>query len=145
MKSLTQHLTEAFQPVLFPDPDYAYVFTIIKPGFLDKAQDIIDIFAKHDWQIEAMRTTKLLRSQAEDLYSIHKDEEWYDNLCDYMSSDLSQAIIYKRLSSNRTDQFEEVAKLKDDIRNMWGIDDCRNVMHSSDSFANMEHEAKIYF
>lgn len=122
------------------------IFTIIKPGFLDYSDRIITMFANEGWVIDKMTAKKLLLSEAKELYKVHKDKDFYNDLCEYMSSGLSRAIIYKRKGSKTSNEtFEEVGKLKDKIRDKWGIDDCKNVMHSSDKLSAMEHESSIYF
>lgn len=127
------------------NPSGEYIFTVIKPGFLDKAQDIIDIFKKAGWNVGQTIIKQLTLKEAHELYNVHKKEKWYDDLCEYMSSGPSRAIIYQRPGRITEDTFKSVEKLKDDIRERWGVDDCRNVMHSSDSMSGMEHEKSIYF
>lgn len=121
------------------------IFTIIKPGFLDKSQKIIDLFKARGWDVLMTTTKQLLLSQAHELYAVHKNKDFYDDLCEYMSSDRSMAIIFERPGRTDKSTFEEVKNLKDTIRKRWGIDDCKNVLHSSDSFSAMTHEMGIYF
>ncbi len=138
MKTLTQHLLESMD-------NRTWIFTIVKPGFLEYTPDIINIFKKHGWSVAKVRTTKLLRSQAVDLYHPLSKEDFFPNLCDYMSSGLSTAIIYEHPTLPQKEAYKVVADIKDGIRDKWGVDDCRNVMHSSDSYSNMERESSIYF
>ena len=121
------------------------IFTIIKPGFLQYTQDILDIFAKDGWKMSKTTIKTLTLSEAKQLYKVHRNEDWYDSLCDYMSSGPSRAIIFERPGQQDKGTYDAVAKIKDDIRDKWAIDDCRNVMHSSDSMTTMEHESGIYF
>ena len=60
-----------------------------------------------------------------------------------MSSDLSRAFIFYKTS--KSDQFKEATTLKDKVRKTWGESDMRNVVHSSDSQENMDHESAVYF
>jgi nucleoside diphosphate kinase len=60
-----------------------------------------------------------------------------------MSSGPCRAFIIGKANSMKP--FEEVAKIKDEIRKKYGESDMRNVLHSSDSAENMEHEASIFF
>lgn len=140
MKSLKNYLQQSNNQVT--------IFTVIKPGFLDKSQNIIEIFNSYGWEIEKIRTVKLTLSQAKKLYAVHKNEDFYDDLCSYMSSDICSAIIYKKDTDGgftQNDAFKEVQKIKDSIRDKWGINDCKNVLHSSDSFSAMEQESSIFF
>lgn len=121
-----------------------HVFTVIKPGFLDKAGQIIEIFKKHGWQIEKTCTKQLTLGQAKSLYAVHKKEDFYKSLCNYMSSDRSTAIIYKK-HKTLMDPFKEVESIKDEIRKKFGESDMRNCLHSSDCAAHMASESSIYF
>lgn len=127
------------------EPAGEYIFTVIKPGFLDKAGAIIEIFKKDGWLVGQTVVKQLTLKEAHELYKVHKKEKWYEDLCEYMSSGPSRAIIYKRPGKITDDTFKSVEKLKDGIRERWGIDDCKNVMHSSDSMSGMQHEKSIYF
>lgn len=121
------------------------IFTIVKPGFLDRTEDILLDFKEEGWEMVKTTVKTLTMREAKELYKIHKDEQWYDSLCEYMSSGPSRAIMFERPGQQDKGTYESVAKLKDGIRKKWGIDDCRNVMHSSDSMSAMEHELRFYF
>lgn len=121
------------------------IFTIVKPGFLDRTEDILLDFKREGWEMVKTTVKTLTMREAKELYKIHKDEQWYDSLCEYMSSGPSRAIMFERPGQQDKGTYESVAKLKDSIRKKWGIDDCRNVMHSSDSMPAMEHELRFYF
>ena len=124
---------------------YQLIFTIIKPGFLQYTQQIIDIFADNGWDADQTTIKALTRDEAKELYRVHKDEDWYDSLCDYMSSGPSRAFMFTKPGRQTNDTYKDVAEIKDGIRKKWGVDDCRNVMHSSDSMSAMEHESRFYF
>lgn len=121
------------------------IFTIVKPGFLDKTEDILLIFNANGWGMTKTTIKTLTLREAKELYKVHKDEQWYDSLCEYMSSGPSRAIIFARPGQQDSGTYESVAELKDEIRKRWGIDDCKNVMHSSDSMSAMQHELRFYF
>lgn len=124
---------------------YQLAFTIIKPGFLQYAQDILDIFSEHGWEMDQSTIKTLTHEEAEGLYDVHKKEDWYGSLCKYMSSGPSRAIMFKKDGRQTKETYKEVAKIKDSIRERWGIDDCRNVMHSSDCMSALEYESGFYF
>lgn len=136
MKSLYESLLESAEPE-------KKIFVVIKPGFLDKAQDILDIYKEEGWTLKFSTIKKLLLSEARELYKVHKKEEFYKGLCDYMSSDITRAMIFTKETNK--DEFKEATRIKDVIREKWGESDMRNVVHSSDSKENMEREAGIYF
>lgn len=122
-----------------------YIFTVIKPGFLNIGQKIIERFEEDGWKVSKMRTKQLLLSEARLLYSVHKKEDFYKDLCIYMSSGPSTAIIFTKDDLMDNDIFKEVSEIKDEIRKEYGESDMRNVLHSSDSLEHMEVEQVIYF
>lgn len=122
---------------------YQRAFIIIKPGFIDKGKEIIDLFNENGWEIEKMRIKRLQPVEAEKLYEPHKQEEWFKPLCDYMCSGICQGIILKKPSNNKS--FNDVKKLKDEIREKYGESDMRNVLHSSDSYERFDIESHIFF
>ena len=119
------------------------IFVVIKPGFLDKAQEILDIYKDEGWTLKFSTIKQLLLSEARELYKVHKKQDFYKDLCDYMSSGVTRAMIFTKETDK--DEFKEATHIKDVIREKWGESDMRNVVHSSDSLENMEHEAGIYF
>ena len=122
-----------------------YIFVVIKPGFLNLSQDIIEKYKKHGWKADRMVTKRLTSKEAQELYAIHKEEDFYESLWQYMSSDKTLGIIFKKSSKLNTDTFKEADILKDEIRKEWGESDMRNVVHSSDSLEHMKEESSIYF
>ena len=133
MKSLKIYLT---------DPKKDEVFIIIKPGFLKKSGEIMKIIKDEGFELIKTRTKLLTLKEAQTLYQIHKEEEWYKPLCNYMSSDLSLGLLFR---SKDKDPLKKMGEIKDKIRKKFGESDMRNVMHSSDSYEHMLEEQCIYF
>lgn len=133
MKQLKVYLT---------DPKKDEVFVIIKPGFLKKSGEIMKIIQDEEFELVKTRTKLLTLKEAQTLYNVHKEEEWYKPLCDYMSSDLSLGLLFK---SKDKDPLKKMGEIKDKIREKFGESDMRNVMHSSDSYEHMLEEQCIYF
>ena len=133
MKSLKIYLT---------DPKKNEVFVIIKPGFLKKSAEIMMMIKEEGFELVKTKTKFLTLDEAKKLYLIHKDEEWYKPLCDYMSSDLTLGLLFK---SDDKDPLKKMAEVKDKVREKFGESDMRNVMHSSDSYDHMLDEQCIYF
>lgn len=123
----------------------AWIFAVVKPGFEKYCKDIVEMFKKKGWNLSRTRTKQLTYREAKQLYLVHKDEDFYEDLCRYMSSDISVGLIFEKPGQVGKSMFEEVDKIKDTIREKWGKDDMRNVLHSSDSLSAMEHESEIYF
>lgn len=137
-----------YQMIQADNENIKSAFIIIKPGFLNLSEKILNIFKEHDWTIKKIRTTKLTLAQAHELYKPHKKEEWYKPLCFYMSNGLSTGIILqKRFEKNtsKQDAFNEISELKEEIRKQWTESDMRNVIHSSDNEDRFNIESGIYF
>lgn len=134
-----------FESILTSYDDNCNIFVIVKPGFLDKTKNIINIFENAGWTLDKIRTKKLLLSEAKRLYDVHKKEDFYDDLCNYMSSDLSTGMVFVKNEKFTNKLFKEVNKIKDKVRKEYGESDMRNCLHSSDSLERMKIERGIYF
>lgn len=119
-----------------------HVLAVVKPGFETLLGTLCELFKKNGYEIVKTKTTKLSLEQAKQLYKVHSKEDFYNDLCKYMSSGPTTAFILKKKSDNI---FDEFVKLKDKIREDFGESDMRNVLHSSDSYKSFTHEAGIYF
>lgn len=130
MKSLVEFITES---------QNKREFMIIKPEFLQYRNEILEFLKQHNIiPIQELRKT-LTMSEAKKLYKPHSKEDFYENLCKYMSSGDSIGFILCNFGNN------DLLKLKDEIRDKYGVDEMRNVIHSSDSGLNVHRESKIYF
>lgn len=119
-----------------------HVLVVIKPDFLKYSTEFTNEFTKNGYSIIKSKTTWLTLDEAKELYKIHKDKDFYADLCNYMSSGQVMAFILKKKSDNI---FKEFGKLKDKIRDEYGQNEMRNALHSSDSYKNFSHEAGIFF
>ena len=135
MKSLTNYICEAMQKKFNG-------FAILKPEFLDIQDDFEDMLEDNGWKISDLTKIKMSLDDAKNLYKSHEKEDFYDDLCKYMSS--GKCIAYE-LYKNCEDPIKDLKKLKDKVRDKWGKDDMKNCMHSSDSKENVEREADICF
>ena len=132
--------------IITPLEDSTYnIFVIVKPGFEKIIPEVVNVFNRHGWYVYKTRPKQLLLSEAKKLYDIHKKEDWYKELCEYMASGLSTAFIFKKNKPMSPKMFDETNKIKDEIRNKWGESEMRNVIHSSDSMDRMMYERGIYF
>ena len=114
-------------------------FIIIKPGFLEFKNEILEFLKQHKIiPIRELRKTLTL-SEAKKLYKVHAKEDFYEDLCNYMSEADSEGILMCNYGNS------DLLKLKDEIRKKYGKDEMRNCIHSSDSDMNVARESKIYF
>ena len=114
-------------------------FVIIKPGFLKYSTRILDELLAKGFVVRNRSIQKLTLETAREIYIPHKDESFYDDLCQYMSSDYSMGVTL--LNTKGLD----LVAIKDEIRKRYGVDEMRNAIHSSDSVENMKRESKLYF
>lgn len=130
MKSLTAYIFESTQKG----------FIIVKPGF-DKLTDMIIKKLKYQGvDIDKVKYNTLTLDEAKELYKIHKDEDFYDDLCKYMSSGESIAATVVG-----EDVIKSCKVVKDYMRKNFGKSEMKNVMHSSDSLEHAKKEIKVYF
>ena len=135
MKSLTQFILESKNLELNG-------FCILKPEFLDHEEDFLALLKNNDWNIVQKKKLLLTKEQSENLYSPHKDKDFYKDLCKYMSSG---ECLCCSCHKDCEDPIEDMKKLKDKVRKNWGKDEMKNGMHSSDSLENVNRESKIIF
>lgn len=119
------------------------IFIMIKPEFLKKAKAILDIFLNDGYTIAKYGCRRLSYEEAAELYKMHKDEPYYDELCKYTCSGLS--IGYCLNYTGTEDPIKHTDAIKDNVRNTFGKDQMKNALHSSDSIENVRRESKLYF
>lgn len=134
MKSLVQYIKESMLEL--------NGFTILKPEFLEWEEQWLDLLKNKGWQIVQKKRVKLTEEEARELYLPHKDKDFYNDLCKYMSSG---ECICCSCHKNCEDPIKDMNNIKDIVRKKWGKDEMKNVMHSSDSLKNVERENKIVF
>lgn len=117
-------------------------FAILKPGFLSKQDEFEQHLEDNGWKISDLTKRQLSLEQAKELYKPHEKEDFYDDLCKYMSSD--KCIAYK-LYKDCKDPIKDLESVKEEARKKWGKDEMRNCMHSSDSKENVKRESDIVF
>ncbi len=137
MKSLSQHLKKHIK-----DSNKYKGFIIIKPGFENHTEEIINMIRGLKVNVKDICRKKLTYEEAKNLYIIHKDEDFYEGLCKYMSGGYSTALL---LTSGSETLIEDIKGIKDIFRNKYGVSDMENVMHSSDSLDHAKKEIKVYF
>lgn len=118
------------------------MFIIIKPGFLSVKDEIFKIIEEDGWEIVNKKTFKMPHETAEKLYEMHKDKDFYTDLCDYMSS---RRCICCTCFKDCKSPVKSMDRLKSKIRDKFGKDELHNCMHSSDSDKNVRREKNIIF
>lgn len=134
MKQLSEFILESSRAL-----ENKREFVIIKPGFLDKRNDIVEYLKNHNVIITAELRKTLTLDEARKIYKVHSKEDFYKDLCNYMASDDSIGLIMCNYGKY------EMSDLKAELRKLYGIDEMKNAVHSSDSSKNVRRESKIYF
>lgn len=135
MKTLSSFISESL--------DSQREFVILKPEFTDKDRDFEELLNNHGWKVIQKKKQTLTKEKAEKLYAMHKHKPFYDALINYMSS--GPCICYSVFTDDKTkkDPIKDMSRIKDEVRKVWGKDDMKNAMHSSDSEDNVERETNI--
>ena len=115
-------------------------FVILKPGFLEYEEPLCNMLQNNGWSIIEKKRCKLTPDQAAKLYINLNEKPFYNDLCQYMSSD---NCLCCRCVKDCEDPIGDMKSLKDKVRGQWGIDDMRNAMHSSDSQEAVDAESKL--
>ena len=129
-------------------PKSASAFIIIKPGFLDYADEIFKYcahkgFIMHD-HTNPMRLTD---AQIHTLYGCHSKDDWYDDLCNYMGSGdiIAAEYVFDHDKYPNTNSIALMKEIKQHFRDKYGKSEMKNCMHSSDSLENVQKEGRIIF
>ncbi|MCL1972225.1 MAG: nucleoside-diphosphate kinase [Endomicrobia bacterium] len=125
---------------------------IIKPDGVCKkvSGDIIKKFDGEGLKLVAMRMVRPARQVMESFYSVHKDREFFKPLIDFVCSaplvvmawEDDNAVSKVRGIIGSTNSKEAASGT---IRNMFGTDNRRNVVHASDSVENAQKEIAFFF
>ena len=134
MKNITDYIIESQTNV--------NGFVILKPGFINHYDELHSTLVNNKWDVLDTAPITLTLPQAQELYLMHKEKDFYNDLCKYMSSGKCICMkCYKKCN----DPIEQMASIKDEFRKNYEKDEMRNCMHSSDSLENVKREAKIIF
>lgn len=129
-----------------------YTFAMIKPSACRKNHvgPILAMINQAGFRISAIRSTKLNKDEAERFYEIHKGKEFYDDLCEFMSSGPIIALLlekenaiedFRKLIGNTNPTMAEEGT----IRKMFAESLQKNAVHGSDSVENAAKEADFFF
>ena len=125
---------------------------IIKPDAVaaGRAGKIIAHLEGEGFRILAMRLTRLVRAQAEEFYSVHRERPFYASLVEFM---ISGAVIPLALEhEGAVPRLREVIGATDPaeaaegtIRKLYAESKGRNAIHASDSDENAAVEIGFFF
>ncbi len=127
-------------------------FTMSKPYAVEKGNigNILDSIIKHGFKIKAMKYTRMSKSQAEMFYAVHKNQPFYSDLVQFMSSGPIVAAILEK--ENAVNDYRELIGSTDPakaaegtIRKLYGVSIQQNAVHGSDCDENAILEANFFF
>lgn len=117
-------------------------FCILKPEFLDHTEDFLKMLSNNGWKVIQKQQKKIDLETAKELYKVHKDKDFYNDLCKYMASG---DALYCMCHKDCEDPIKDMKAIKDIVRKNWGETEMKNGMHSSDSLNNVNRESKLIF
>lgn len=127
-------------------------FIMIKPDGVRRklVGEIISRFEKKGFNIIGLKTVRMSREQAEELYSPHRNKQFFNDLVAFSTSgpvvvmviEGNNAIEVARLMIGATDARKAAPGT---IRGDYGLDIQENLVHASDSKESFEREYKIFF
>lgn len=125
---------------------------LIKPDGIEKrvVGKVIDCFEKEGFRLVAMKMLPPNREQIENFYSVHKGKYFYDAFIDFMLSGPMIAMVWEgseivRKSRQIIGATNSKEAEKGTLRNLYGTDNRRNLVHGSDSEESAEREIGILF
>lgn len=129
-----------------------YTFAMIKPlAFRNKhVGAILAMINQAGFKISAIKSTRLSKEEAEKFYEMHRGKEFFDGLCNFMSSDPIIAIIlekenaiadFRKLIGNTNPSMAEEGT----IRKIFAENLQKNAVHGSDSEESAIKEADFFF
>ena len=107
--------------------------------------EIINDLHRRDFIIIEAEEKTLTREEAEAIYSCHKDKPFFEELIEYMTSGPCIGMVLLSPFSDRVSAIEALNNLKTKYRRRYGIDNMRNVIHTSDCYQSVVYETEAFF
>ena len=126
--------------------------SIIKPDAVERnlIEEIKNIFLSNNFTISQEKKIQISKSEAEEFYKVHQSKNFYNELCEYLSSgpiyvmilEKDNAVIDNRklMGSTNPKEAEEGT-----IRKKYGLSIDKNSVHGSDSVDNAKIEINFFF
>lgn len=126
--------------------------SIIKPDAVERNLEnkIKFFFQKNNIKILKSKKVKISKEEASEFYKIHQAKQFYDKLCNYLSSGPIVAMILEGedvVSKNRQlmGTTDPIKAAEGTLRKMYGISIDKNSVHGSDSVENGKIEINFFF
>jgi farnesyl diphosphate synthase len=127
-----------------------HTFAIIKPDAQPKAAAVKADITAAGFAIVEEKTVHMTQDQAQFFYEEHKGKEFFQPLCDFMTSGLCTVMVLEKadaISQWRTTlgPTDSTKAQPGTIRAKYGTDARRNACHGSDSSISADREISIFF
>ena len=126
--------------------------SIIKPDAVERnlENEIKSFFEKRSLKILKSKKVQITKEEAAEFYKVHQTKQFYQKLCNYLSSgpivvmilEGESAIFENRKIMGATDPLK--AK-EGTLRKMYGLSIDKNSVHGSDSLENAKTEINFFF
>ena len=126
--------------------------SIIKPDAVKRSLigNINSLIEKNNMKIVGQKMLKLSIEDAQNLYSVHKDRAFFDDLCNYMTS--GPIVVQVLQGKNVVTKYRELMGStnpenaeENTIRKLYGVSVEENSVHGSDSKENAKIEIDFFF
>ena len=112
--------------------------------------EIISRIERKGLKITAMKLLKLSREKAEELYEMHKEKSFFQELVSHVTSGPVLAMVIEgpnaiAVMRNLIGKTNPLEASPGTIRGDYALNVTKNVIHASDSPENAEREIKIFF
>jgi nucleoside diphosphate kinase len=126
---------------------------VIKPNALSEKETIIKKIEEAGFTVSLSKETHLTKEQAQQLYTEHKDKDFYDNLTDFMSSGASLFMVLTRAEAIQgwrammgpVDPEEAKEQDEQSLRALFGTDKIQNAVHGCSTKEKAEKLIKEFF
>ena len=111
---------------------------------------VLDRFEREGFDLAAIKLIPPERSRIERFYSVHKGKPFYEGLLNFMLEGPSIAVVWEAESAiARTRELIGSTNSKEaapgTLRNLYGTDNRRNLVHASDSAESAKTEIALLF
>ena len=125
--------------------------SIIKPDAVERnlTEEIKNIFLSNNFTIFKEKKIQISKSEAEEFYKVHQSKNFYNELCEYLSSGPIYVMILEKENAvieNRKLMGSTNPKEADEgtIRKKYGLSIDKNSVHGSDSIENAKIEIDFF-
>ena len=132
--------------------DMQRTLTIVKPDAVSNgsAGKVLSHFEQNGLRINGLKMVRLTKDQARAFYFVHKERDFYESLCDFMSS--GPCIVAVLSGDDAINRVRHVMGATNPaqaelgtIRADFGLEIGRNLVHGSDGPETAVREISLFF